>query len=866
MPEKPLLILPTPGRPIKKQRKYGGPGNYHFPSRSRQTERLGPKFKLLEKSFETRRVRLKAEATGITPEDVIVLETAVPIEEFINTIRYTEGMEWVGEIEREDIPPDDDFYAMDSKDHPKLDKLLRGRAYLIFSNHQALNELLSYWKMWQENKSFPRGLGRWNALFTNLIDLRPWGVQDRLRETGILQDWKERIEHESEILPTEIELWYHKNLSARETARERVIDLILSEGGQIVSESIIEEIAYHGILAHLPASNFSSLVDGVGQETNLIQCEQIQYFRATGQMSAGIPIGDVSVDESDIDEVDAIIEEPIIALLDGLPLQNHRRLEHYLKIDDPDNIEPGYQAHERVHGTAMASLILYGDLGDQNETLTRKLYVRPILQPDSRDWRSSKREESVPNGILVTDLIFRSVRRMFEHDGADPPSAPTVCIINFSIGIKDRLFDGALSPLARLLDWLAWRYKVLFIVSAGNHAQEIEIDIPKDDFSSKTPAEIQDSFIRAIAADTRNRRLLSPAEAINVLTVGSIHDDSSGISPIYRSIDPYIDDQMPSPINAQGMGHRRAIKPEILASGGKIVLTESLKTNSKATFDIYSGTLQPGHKVATPGTTPGVVTSTIYTRGTSNAAALTSRSAAILYDLLEELRNESGGDIIDTIPRAVWLKALLAHAADWDLAGDVLTRILKTPENSRQFKEYITRILGYGSIEIGKVIECTEHRVTGLSCGNLSRDQSYIHKFPLPPSLSGIRGWRRLTLTLAWLSPVNPLHQKWRRADLWFSPTKEILNVDRKQADWQAVRRGTLQHEILEGNRAATYVDGDNIEIQVNCRADAGELADSIPYSLVASLEVKDDIGITIYDEIRTRVQALRVQVTTSTA
>lgn len=38
------------------------------------------------------------------------------------------------------------------------------------------------------------------------------------------------------------------------------------------------------------------------------------------------------------------------------------------------------------------------------------------------------------------------------------------------------------------------------------------------------------------------------------------------------------------------------------------------------------------------------------------------------------------------------------------------------------------------------------------------------------------------------------------------------MQARRQQADWRAVRRGTVQHEILEGERAAVFIDGDKIQ------------------------------------------------------
>ncbi len=151
--------------------------------------------------------------------------------------------------------------------------------------------------------------------------------------------------------------------------------------------------------------------------------------------------------------------------------------------------------------------------------------------------------------------------------------------------------------------------------------------------------------------------------------------------------------------------------------------------------------------------------------------------------------------------------------------------------------------------------------MTALGCGQLQADQTHIHRLPLPPSLSGRQGKRRVTITLGWFTSVNPAHQSWRRAALWFSPRADALNVGRIEADWRAVQRGTVQHEVLEGDKASAYVDGDAIEVQVSCRPDAGALEEAVPYSLAISLDVAEEIGVDIYNEVRTRVHAARITI-----
>jgi hypothetical protein len=129
---------------------------------------------------------------------------------------------------------------------------------------------------------------------------------------------------------------------------------------------------------------------------------------------------------------------------------------------------------------------------------------------------------------------------------------------------------------------------------------------------------------------------------------------------------------------------------------------------------------------------------------------------------------------------------------------------------------------------------------------------------PLPPSLSGQAVKRRLTITLAWLTPIRSELQKYRTAHLWYSGDHAIA-TERQDSDHNAVQRGTLQHEIFEGDRAADFIDGDVALIKVNCRAVAGDIPDPIPYALAVTIEVAEELTLPIYTEIRDRLR-VRVQ------
>jgi hypothetical protein len=855
-------MLPRPTEPAEPDKQTGRGGASHLPSRERQAERLNPRFVALQEALRAKSARLLAEASGVVPEEVIVLETRGAVEKFVSAVRRIDGLEWLCEIEEEDIAPDDDFFAKD-KHGERSEKPLRGRLFLIFSNHTALDQMVSLWDRWRVGEKLPHGLGEWSSgwskVFSYLYDVRVWGVRDRLWDTGVLDDWRERAEHKEEMIPCEIELWFRAESGRRAQARDYVVSVVESVNGSVRNEALIEEIGYHALLVDLPIGSIVEVLNTTESESRLVHADDVQFLRAAGQ-AVGIVVGDERVvDDSPLEPASPNMSEPVVALFDGLPLQSHRLLAGRLVIDDPDGFEAGYQAVERRHGTAMASLIVHGDLDAGDAPLSRRLYVRPILRPDPRSWHQARFETGGENALFV-DLLHRAVRRLFEGEGDTPPVGQQICVVSLSVGIRDRLFDSSMSPLARLLDWLAWKYQVLFVVSAGNHAQDIVCD-GASDASSMSPQELQARVVRAVAADARHRRMLSPAEAMNVLTVGAVHSDAStGPVGTYRT-DPYCDDDLPAVTNAQGMGYRRSVKPDVLLPGGKTFLRRSPHQGAYGAFSVCADAGPPGQRVAAPDPTAGGLSHTCYTRGTSNAAALGSRIACRLYDVLEELRAGPGGEVVESVPYGVWLKTLLVHGANWGSAGDVLGGILRTSENTRGFREYLTRLVGYGSIDPERVSDCTEHRVTALGGGSLGDGEAHVHRFPLPPSLSGNPCWRRLTITLGWMTPVNPFHQSWRVGQLWFTPPEDPLRVKRTEADGRIVQRGTVQHEVLEGERAGAYVGGTDLEIKVSCRADGGALVDEIPYAVGATLEVGAGIDVDIYNEVAVLVEAARVAI-----
>jgi hypothetical protein len=145
-----------------------------------------------------------------------------------------------------------------------------------------------------------------------------------------------------------------------------------------------------------------------------------------------------------------------------------------------------------------------------------------------------------------------------------------------------------------------------------------------------------------------------------------------------------------------------------------------------------------------------------------------------------------------------------------------------------------------------------------IQAGRLSVDDTHRYDLPLPPSLAGVTAERRLTLTLAWLTPINPRHRTYRTAalDLTYVAGRDAAFGERQEVDNQAAGRGTLQHEVLMSRRAVPYGRDETTTLEVACRAAAGDLADEIPYALLVTIETPAALALPIYDEVRQAIAA----------
>ncbi len=859
----PLLVFPQ-AKIIAPPKGNGFPSSQpHVPGHEKQVVRLGAQLTTLKQEFDRYKANISVSAAGLEPETVLVIEIAGSVNDFRQAVEAI-GLEWMGEWDIDDIPPDEDFFERNTKGEP-TGKTVKGRIFLSLGNEAGMREILSLWEQWKNNQALPTGKTKWRDVFNQMVQIRRWGIEETLRETGMLDRWRDLLDpiNPGPPIHCQIELFYRKSGERRAQAERNVTALLQAAGGRALGSFIdMPEISFHAVKAELPAERIQQLLINLDSDTHdtdiqLFKFHGVMYFRPTGQSLAATEAGDGV--ETEISE--GVVElPPVAAILDGAPNLQHHALKGRLLFDDPDNLSAQYQPGEKKHGTAMASLVVHGEMVDgHSDPLPRLVYVLPIMQPDPHS-DPRNRSEHVPDEVFFEDRIARAVRRMFEGEGAVPAQAPGVCVINLAIGDPARPFIHTPSPWARLLDWLSWKYRVLFCVSAGNYPESIDIGMSVPDFQALTEEQQVEHILKCIQAQLSGRRILSPAESINAISVGATHSDNSGDYHLGQRTDLLPGESLFSPVARLGHGFRRSVKPEILFPGGR-QLYRTPVLDSHTLYHLDGSLGAPGHKVAWDSSQAGNLSHTVHTRGTSNATALATRSAARIYEVLDVLRTEQGEDIPQGLI-SVLIKALLVHGAKQDEdACKAITAALKTPENSRKIKEVMARYLGYGSVEIERVLTCTEQRATVLGCSEIRENEIHEYRLPLPPGLSGSQVWRRMVVTLAWFSPVNPDHRNFREAKLELSPVEGWgdlpLKLARQDADHNQVLRGTVQHEVVEGSKQiAAYQDGDSILLQVACKKDATtSLDDAIPYGLAVTLEVAEGIQIPIYEQIRTRLQ-----------
>jgi hypothetical protein len=759
---------------------------------------------------------------------LIVFEVKGSVQNFIRAASRIQGLEFIGE---EELEPEDDA-------EPVL--------YLLVPNAEGLRQIISLWARWLRDEALPRGFAPWRELFTLLSDLRPWGPQDRVSASDAeFIDEELRRSGAMGRIRLELELVFRRAEAVAAAVEGDLEREVKSRGGAIISRSRIPEIAFHALLVDVPATEVTRILEH--RPESLASAEPIMFIRAQSLVTR-VEISDFS----DVVPAEPVPElgQPILALLDGVPVAQHPLIADRLIVDDLFDLEPITDVAHRFHGTAMASIVVRGDRNREETTLPRRVLVTPVLSGDG---------EEFPTDRLIVDVVYQSIL----HLRAGPePIAPSILIANVSLGNRRKPFDRHISAWARLLDRMAMQFGILFVVSAGNHDAVLTVG----DFNGRAEFEDADDDARsravvgALGSVVGYRRLLSPAETVNGLTIGALHQDS--VPEAHQRVaaavvDPFPTLSFPNCSSALGPGAQNSIKPDVLFNGSRERVIV-VRTGDGIDIRASQPNRAAGIKVAAPGPHGNAEG---YTGGTSAAAALASRTAHRIHDALEAAYGMRFLQLTE-VSRAVLLKALLVHPAAWPPDGAELIREVLGPAAAREHvrqRDNIRRFFGYGAVDPEDAVACAADRATFWAVGELGPEELRHVDVPLPVCMTGQARVHSMTATLAWFTPVTPGQQAYRTVRLrLLDPSEQLapLRVEtvRLQPDSNQSTRGTVIHRRWEGDRAPAIARDAVTMLSVQREVDKGSRVDApVPYGLAVTVTMPGENRI--YDEVLTRVE-----------
>ena len=836
----------------------GPPPPLKGPGHSVQAQRNNDKFQEIEALLDAASddtLSLSTSSDSITPEGALVFQTGARIDRFAK-VAAEAGFEVLSEYEISDF--DDEEGLFDTSNGSSVNATL----YTTMPSEAALREMLRLWRLYKRGENAQRGFGTWWRMFDMLVDLRRWGPQDRLTENAkaeILQRLSEYDDDQEALI--ELEIWPTNNTEKRARWRRDAIERVRGLDGQIVDQSTIEgdNFVYEALLASLSAGHVRRLIEAPEEIGGLATLEGLQFVLPQTIGQSG-PVDDDSEDTPSSEESTTPFDSELLercVLFDGVPVAGHPALDGGVNIEDVHGLVDGSLVAHRHHATAMASLILRGDLEADGEPLAdSRLISIPVLIDGAQDTASP------PNRLFV-DVIHTALVAAFSGPDA---LAPDAFVVNFSIGIRNMRFAGRVSALARLLDWWSWKEGVLFIVSAGNISTNLIVkNTTATAFEDAEASDRRATVRKAIADQLPERALLAPAEALNVLTVGALSEDHAQATVHKASGIFDINDDCPSPqiSSARGPGPSKAIKPEVLASGGVMEIRAHPNAPDVALKAV------PGQRTGLVAAAPSG--GTLRSRGTSNATALTTRAILQSAASLVEAGGPYEGQELPRKDLSLLTRALAVNAAYWTPESDDYYKESLERLGSRKYhaaKQSTAQHLGFGALDPLRMLQSPVFGATLIGLADIKKDNARTFDVCLPPSLSGEKLPRSLRVTLAWFSPVSLGKSTYRLAKLRAIAAEStsavedngwVLDLKTDGLQENMVNRGTIWSRRLVHNAQKTPVYGvtTTIPVRVQCQeATTHSLSpdDTIRFAIAVSLEVEAETQFDVFNEIKDAV------------
>lgn len=477
------------------------------------------------------------------------------------------------------------------------------------------------------------------------------------------------------------------------------------------------------------------------------------------------------------------------------------------------------------HGTAVAGLTLYGDIIGALQA--------GALEPAC--WLMSGRITD-KNAVSTDQFIENKIATAVDYFAGTYRSR--LFVLSFGDDRKPYR-DGHVNGLAAVLDSLARSRGVLFFVSAGNYSGN-DVGMAAPLWKSDYPTYL---------LDRPTARLLDPAPALNVLTIGSLarFEVPRGAQryPTDPTFQPVARKEQPSPFSCTGPGPGRAMKPELTHFGGNYAV-DLRDATQKSLQNALLGEPAPAHDFATSGK---------LLRDRVGTSFATPHVAHLAAKLLSQYPKASSN----------LLRALIvAHA--------------QVPAPARELNvdaEALQRMVGYGLPRTDPTVSSSARCVSMIAEEILGEDQHHYYALPLPADfVTPGRRDRAITIAIAHTPLVRTTRFDYRGSRLSFRlvAARNLASVTRVFQRTPKDQRAEMLPEFRKPNvgcatrdrgtvQAATYrvaqlskADREEQLFVVVTRtvpAWASAKVPFEPYAVVVALEDRSEVQVQYYAQIR---------------
>ncbi|EGE9794910.1 S8 family peptidase [Salmonella enterica] len=528
-----------------------------------------------------------------------------------------------------------------------------------------------------------------------------------------------------------------------------------------------------------------------------------------------------------------------ICILDSGINTNHPLLSS--AIAESASFIPGQDEFDQEgHGTAVASIALYGDVEACNQSNFWQpqlwLYNGKVLN-EQAEFNAKTIESTLTAAVAYfTDLGCR--------------------IFNLSLGNANAPYDGKhVRGMAYLLDTLARQYNVLFVVSTGNFSGSDEPPVPQNSWRDEYP----DYLLHEASI------IIDPAPALNILTVGSVarHNATSDAQRRPNDIQhlsPATENQ-PSPFTRHGPSVKGAFKPDIVAHGGNFASDVRLE-----------GQWQPHMRGL------GVLSCHHQFQGNTLFKELSGTSFAAPYI------THLAGRLLNEYPEmsANMLRAMLVNHASVTqemtqaFPQEMRESFRNTPATRN--REIERDVVGYGIIDEDTLYRSSEYVVVMRCEEQIENNAHQFFELPFPASfLRSRRATREVRITLAYSPAVRTTRMDYTATRINFRLVKG-RSLDEVQASFnhQTQNETETRSDDATANRNISSQQRDHGTVQssvwtfrqrhpdekwfiVVTRQDRdwGEAfsSEQEPYALVVTATDRDNEQAQLYTQIQAQIR-----------